>query len=127
MFTIHVSRDGERCYVYEMEDAHLVNYLNLALGHLTDAMTLVSLPEESPTDRTRYLDELYDRPKRPEPEELASGVRQMMNRLAPYLAELFIRDLPGAEEIRTQLRAILGREGRRPRSEAERAFLALPF
>jgi len=109
MLDTHVSENGSKMLIAEMEEEHIVNFCKLVLNAAIEAKHQVARQVEM-NDFHRAL---YEVPKR-DATSVGREVRQALNRLRPYLAELFFRgeSSEGVQMIRDLLKNLTDREGR---------------
>lgn len=106
---VHITKEGERCRVAEMETDHLLNTIRFQLRKL------VKIVEASKIETDEYTQKLYGYPK-VSVNIAVDTVEVVIARLTPYIFEAFYRfpatNIATMEEIRQMLDLILKRDGR---------------
>lgn len=101
MLERHTTRDGQTMLIAQMENSHLMNYINMRLRKMLEVKESARI---IPTDN--YTRRLYG--LRAVTEEEAADVNRMaLMALYPYLAEAYLR---GLDEPRQLLIEVLGRD-----------------
>jgi hypothetical protein len=100
MLEKHKTKDGRTILIAQMSDEHLNNFIALVLRKVEKAQ------QAKQQGVTAYHRRLYNLPKIDE-ESIAEVTREALQRLYPYFAEAYLRDL---EDPRKMLTDILGRE-----------------
>ncbi len=101
MIKTHKTADGTKMLVAEMEDSHLLNTVKM---HLRNAVTAKGRVNAAPV--SEFARNLYG--AQTDPAEAAAMVRQIMEKVEPYVAEMWLRDI--GHELRPTFLALLERE-----------------
>jgi hypothetical protein len=101
MLEKHRTKDGTTMLIAQMDDQHLINMINSMLRKVQEAQRASQNMDKA----TAFQRRLYNLPEVTE-EEVADVTRAVIQGLYPYLAEAYLRDLPGP---RLALVEILGR------------------
>jgi len=114
MLDTHVTKEGNKMLIAEMKTEHIVNFCKLVLNTAIEAKHAVARQVEM----NEFHRALYEVPKR-DAAAVGREVRQALNRLHPYLAELFFRaptllvdGEAAVDEVRILLRSLTDRKGR---------------
>jgi len=105
MLETHVTRDGERMLIAEMDDEHLLNTLKAFARAAKKLHGMLGGKQTSDP----YLCSLYG-VERIDPEVAAMKIRQAIVKMYPYLAEAWFRRLVD-DDLRDMLAEVLGRDG----------------
>ena len=100
MLEKHTTADGQTFLVAEMDDKHLISMINLV------SRKILELQNKLKTPSSAYQQALYGLPKVSE-ETIASAVRGFIQKLYPYLAEAYLRELKDPLAL---LRMAVGRD-----------------
>jgi hypothetical protein len=101
MLEKHTQRDGKTLLIAQMDDDHLNNMIQLVLRKIEEVQSL-----REPAQVDPYEQRLYGL-KTITPEDAADAVRELIQKLYPYLAEAYLRGLEGP---RIKLIEVLGRD-----------------
>ena len=103
----HTTAEGKMMLVAEMDNDHLLNTINLALGKVERvANEFTQIVSTSETEDTPYSEAwriMYDIPKRSAKsaaKEYAATVEMAAEYLAPYIIELFTRNFTDPQNAR---------------------------
>lgn len=103
----HTTAEGRTMLVAEMDNDHLLNTINLALGKVEQiAVEFARIVSASETEDTPYSEAwriMYDIPKRSAKStarEYAQTVEMTAKYLAPYIMELFTRNFTDQQNAR---------------------------
>lgn len=107
MLEHHITREGKRLLIAQMDDEHLNNFVSLILSKVK---VVQNTGGENVTEFHRVL---YNLPKIDESAR-AESTREALQRLYPYLAEAYLRGLEGPRKL---LIDVLGREEAVPNYE----------
>jgi len=105
MLEQHVTKDGDRLLIAEMEDEHLLNTIKV----FTRQAKKLNAAAHAKQASDPYLCSLYG-VRNIDPETAAQGVRMAIIKMYPYLAEAWFRRL-NDDELHDMLAEILGRDG----------------
>lgn len=121
MLDTHTTQEGQKMLIAEMDTQHIVNFCKLVLNAALEAK-IGAARQQNMSDFHRAL---YEVPKR-DAVSVGREVRQALNRLHPYLAELFFRgdNSKAVKEVRGLLEELTDREGQMQMSGA---FELLPL
>ena len=100
MLDMHITKEGKRVLIAQMDDEHLTNFIALVLRQVLAAQAAKQ------DDLTDYHRALYDLPT-VDDKAVAQLTREALQRLYPYLAEAFLRGLKAPRKL---LIEVLGRE-----------------
>lgn len=101
MLERHTTRDGNELLIAEMGDEHLVNFVNMLLNRASSVKNQsLTIPQNNYTRKLYGLREVTE-------EQAAMEVREIVRKLYPYLAELYLR---GIDTPRALLAKVLERE-----------------
>lgn len=109
MLSEHTDRQGHAMLICEMSDSHLVNTVNLLINRIEN------LSRQTSQVRSPYMAGLYG-VKEMDDHESGEASRQIVMKLQPYLAELWLRShsdvvANAAPSLRQRLQTVLQREG----------------
>lgn len=92
----HKTKEGKRMFISEMDDTHLVNYIRLTLKGI------IKIKEQlrGGTETDPFKIALYKKREFCSPERLTDLLEEVCDNLYPYLAELALRGIDMAEELR---------------------------
>lgn len=106
---VHITKEGERCRIAEMETDHLLNTIRFQLRNL------IKVVEASEIETDEYTQKLYGYPQI-STSNAVDAVEITIAKLTPYIFEAFYRfpatNIATMEEIRQMLDLILKRDGR---------------
>lgn len=101
MLEKHVTREGNELLIAEMSNEHLVNFVNMLLNRASAVKNQsMTIPQNNYTRKLYGLREVSE-------EQAAMEVREIIRKLYPYLAELYLR---GIDTTRELLAKVLERE-----------------
>jgi hypothetical protein len=102
MLEIHRTREGDTMLIAQMSDEHLTNMISMVIRKARQVKEMA----DSAENINAYHAKLYG-VRRVTQEDAAQATREALQKLYPYLAEAYLRDLAGP---RTELAAFLGRD-----------------
>jgi hypothetical protein len=107
MFAIHTDAHGNEIAVRDMTDDHLFNFVLLVLNRCAQRLRSLRLAVDKETVGGAYFYALHEREK-PDAKTVARKNRADVERLTPYLAELFLRAVENSrtDEVRALLTAV---------------------
>lgn len=92
MFQVHVTREGTEMLISQMSDEHLTAYIKMVCRGIIETRDRARKPELI----DEYETALYGG-KKLDPDKAARFNREAIERLYPYLAEAFLRNLADAQ------------------------------
>lgn len=119
MLDKHYPRDGGKLLIGQMSDEHLRAMVRLILKGMKENRTAAS----DTSDINEYQRRLYDLPEI-DLAQAARENRQAVQKLYPYLAEMFLRE--GFDDVRLELIEELGRDSAIPTTYYNRRETEVP-
>lgn len=96
MNKLHKTKEGKKMYISEMDDTHLANFIRLSLKGI------IKIKEQlrGNTEVDPFKVALYNKHEVYNKEKLTDFLEELCDNLYPYLAELALRGIDMAEELR---------------------------
>lgn len=104
MNRVHVTKDGDRMFISEMDDNHLQNMIKLALKGIEEIKA--GLRNEVVEDKFKTA--LYGEGEGFDEDELTDMLERLTTNIYPYLAEIALRGI----NMSAELQKVFEREGR---------------